>query len=321
MTKTINKAARAAVLWEAGIRKAATLAKKLKVTERTAYNYISKLKTGGTLERKKAIRKKTKRTPATIKKVLQIINKSKQSLSLRDIAVKVKVNHEVVRQILQGEGVKYVKRPKKKFLDDERKEKRLLFAEKMVEEDQDWNSVIFTDECSFWVNRSSPDRQWTSDARTLEGYEAHGCKIHVWGAISARGALPLHIFKQNLKGDYYIEILEQNLSEMEELYPDGFTFQQDNGPPHLPARYFIQDNFPNSLDWPPYSPDLSPIENIWGWLKREVNKVRPKSEKALITCIKKTWERVTPQFIKPYIDSMGARMNMCIEREGDKVDY
>jgi transposase len=29
------------------------------------------------------------------------------------------------------------------------------------------------------------------------------------------------------------------------------------------------------MAWPPYSPDLNPIENLWKMLKAEINKVYP----------------------------------------------
>ena len=54
-------------------------------------------------------------------------------------------------------------------------------------------------------------------------------------------------------------------------------FQQDNAPVH--TAYIVQDAL-NELEceimeWPPYSPDLNPIENLWALLKAEILKRHP----------------------------------------------
>ena len=74
-------------------------------------------------------------------------------------------------------------------------------------------------------------------------------------------------------------------------------------------------------EWPSYSPDLSPIENIWGWLKVQVNKDLPKSVKALKNLIKKHWNSINVDFLEPYFDSMPNRMAMLIENDGGKINY
>ena len=32
------------------------------------------------------------------------------------------------------------------------------------------------------------------------------------------------------------------------------------------------------MDWPPYSPDLNPIENLWAIMKAEIYKLHPELE-------------------------------------------
>ena len=43
-----------------------------------------------------------------------------------------------------------------------------------------------------------------------------------------------------------------------------------------------------TLEFPPYSPDLSPIENIWDWLKNEVTREMP----ALLVLSKLVWRKI-----------------------------
>jgi hypothetical protein len=44
---------------------------------------------------------------------------------------------------------------------------------------------------------------------------------------------------------------------------------QDNALIHKAViiRDFLEGNSIPKLEWPPYSPDLNPIEIVWAWLK------------------------------------------------------
>ena len=54
-------------------------------------------------------------------------------------------------------------------------------------------------------------------------------------------------------------------------------FQQDNAP--VRTAYNVQDALNDIeceiIEWPPYSPDLNPIENLWALLKSEILKRHP----------------------------------------------
>jgi hypothetical protein len=49
-------------------------------------------------------------------------------------------------------------------------------------------------------------------------------------------------------------------------------FQQDNARPHVArvCQDFLANHNINPLDWPPYSPDLFPIEHLWDEMDRRV---------------------------------------------------
>ena len=119
----------------------------------------------------------------------------------------------------------------------------------------------------------------------------------ILGAMTTTGLSNLHIFpeNQNVTAAYYQEnILSPFL--LEEVHMDvqdacilkrkfhadtsELIFQQDGAPAHTaPATpEWLNSNFPRHWgknDWPTYSPDLSPIENVWEILKEKVNNVKP----------------------------------------------
>jgi transposase len=71
-------------------------------------------------------------------------------------------------------------------------------------------------------------------------------------------------------------------------------FMQDNAPVHKSASViqYLRNEKIATLDRPPQSPDLYPIENIEGLLKSKVSRMPnfPKNRKELVKRFKKSWE-------------------------------
>ena len=56
----------------------------------------------------------------------------------------------------------------------------------------------------------------------------------MWAGISSRGATNVVVFTGTLTATRYIDILEAVLVPfLEEVYPNGHRFQQDNDPKHM----------------------------------------------------------------------------------------
>ena len=71
----------------------------------------------------------------------------------------------------------------------------------------------------------------------------------------------------------YIGILKNSLDEFREISKsDHVVLQMDNCRVHWSweALQLYKDNEITVIDWPPYSPNLNPIENVWAFIKAKL---------------------------------------------------
>ncbi len=101
--------------------------------------------------------------------------------------------------------------------------------------------------------------------------------VMIWGAMSSAGVGPLCFLKTNVTAPIYQYILEHfMLPSADQLFKDAdFIFQQDLAPAHTAnsTKSCLNDHGVGVLDWPANSPDLN-IENLWGIVKRKMQKCR-----------------------------------------------
>ena len=104
-----------------------------------------------------------------------------------------------------------------------------------------------------------------------------------------------------------------------------FFFIQDNARPHKygDCKEFLESNYePNLITMPPYSPDLNPIEKIWGIMKNKVYEIGAReyeNRKELKSCMNKTWEEITKEEIRVHIDNLFNSRLIEVIRNGGKL--
>ncbi len=114
------------------------------------------------------------------------------------------------------------------------------------------------------------------------------------------------------------------LPSADKLYGDAdFIFQQDLAPAHNAkgTKSWFNDHGVTVLDWPANSPDLNPIENLWGIVKRKMRDTRPNNADELKATVKETWASIPPQQCHKLITSMPRRIEAVIKAKGAPTKY
>lgn len=149
----------------------------------------------------------------------------------------------------------------------------------------------------------------------------------VWGAFSYNGTLPLQeIFGRQTAASYIGQLLKCSLAtEGPRLCGKEWIFMQDNAAIHNAKKtmeFFKEKNI-KILDHPACSPDLNPIENLWGWVSKEVFKNGRQYENVedLKEAMLRAWNEIPDELIKNLIESMPDRIYELIVKKGSHTHY
>ena len=202
---------------------------------------------------------------------------------------------------------------------------RLMFARQNA--GRDWSKVIFTDETTFHLF-TVPRKVWRKKgesyvARTVK----HPLKIQVWGCFAASGFGRLFLFKGNMNAERLTEIYEEALLPSAlDLFGDSqdpWFLQEDNDPKHMSrlAKEWRRLHSVNRIPWPSQSPDLNPMENVWGVLEANVAQRMCRTEMGLKRAIKEEWANLSEDFGRKLVESVPKRLSAVIDNKGDYILY
>ncbi len=75
------------------------------------------------------------------------------------------------------------------------------------------------------------------------------------------------------------------------------------------------------MDWPSMSPDLNPIEHLWGILKRKVEERKVSNIHQLRDVVMEEWKRTPVATCEALVNSMPKRVKAVLENNGGHTIY
>ena len=165
-------------------------------------------------------------------------------------------------------------------------------------------------------------------------------KVMVWGAMTSTCLSELHIVPQktSINADYYQKnILGKNLLPMFDRrsvtgpltgrkcpeIKSELIFMQDGARCHTAATtiQWLEDkeiNYWGKGEWPPNSPDLNPIENLWSILEETMKseKDQPKNIADLEKLLQRAWNKIKLDTLENLVKAMPDRVRDIVKNKG-----
>ena len=284
--------------------------------------------------------------------------KQHSSTPLRDITniVGLPISMTTLRRRRSEAGLASCVAAEKPGLSAQNVVKRLQWAQRYKDWTvEDWKKVIWSDESSIWIG-VSPRRQWVirppgerlNRKYVKKTFKSAQVKVMVWACFTGERLGPMIICDEGgIRANEYEDILYDGLFSLIDdlLEPpedadtiqvadeNTFVFMQDNALCHKANEIleFLAENRVPIMQWPPQSPDLNPIENLWTDFKvrfhkrfEELFSYASKSMEARYRyseVLQEVWYSQGMEMVEALIESMPRRCAAVIEAKGGWTKY
>ena len=174
--------------------------------------------------------------------------------------------------------------------------------------------------------------------------------LNVYAALTPKGMTAVHVVAGTSKhsspfttkqgkparnitaGEYQVVMHKTLLPEGNRLMGgalgSAWVFQQDNDPTHRAAPQIVlayNKAYGSSItvlaNWPPNSPDLNPIENVWAYVQRRVHARGCSTFEQFKQAVLQELAAVPHKHISKLYTSVPKRLSAVISRGGDRTRY
>lgn len=222
----------------------------------------------------------------------------------------------------------------KEVLLDRHRYARIQYAEAQLHRPDDfWDNVIFVDEKTWQSTKSGkvkvyrPDNTRYDPRYVCQRPRSGRFSVHSWAWMSIAGPGVIWSIDGNLTGAQYTDILRDVMMPSVTIaHQNDFWLLQDNSPIHTSriVRDWIGEQQFHVLPHPARSPDLNPIENLWGIAQRTIETlydVPPRNRDELWDRVQNAWEQISVDCCQNTIRNMPRRLRQVLERQGNWTDF
>ena len=239
----------------------------------------------------------------------------------------IKVSRSTVNKIRHQIGFKW--RPQKiiQALNENQIEKRIKFGNFILDNHISGSDIFFSDESRICLSNDSKCVWMKKNASNIESFiekVKFPKGVMIWGCVGVDFKSKLIIIENAVNSFEYQNILEKSgiFNQLNDLKGiSNYYFQQDGATCHVSKSTldFINEKCKILEFWPPNSPDLSPIELIWGILKNYVKKCNPKSKDELVKYILTGWNLIDQNSINNIVKSFEFRIELMLKKNGESI--
>lgn len=252
----------------------------------------------------------------------------------------IQVGLYCIRSTLRRLGFRRYVARRKPPLDERQKQirKQWALAHQHWTREQ-WRQILWTDET--WVTGGPHRKQYVT---RREGEQLHpDCLVEkhqrkggwmFWGCFSGipgRMKGPC-LFWEKEWGHITEETYRQHtvplidgwiqLCQLEVSTGPSLTLMQDGAPAHA-ARGTREDLHERGIiveNWPPFSPDLNPIETVWcrmkDYIEDEYGHIEKPTYNQLRIWVQEAWDQIDEEYLQSLLDTMPQRCEDVIKAEG-----
>jgi hypothetical protein len=265
-----------------------------------------------------------------------------QRAPFKEVANNLDTSTSAVKTTLHAAGYHCCVAKQVVFINEQQRKKRLAFAQEMAC-CHGWDDIAWSDECYVIADGSHgptfvtrrPEEKW-DPACVVPKFKQSNVRVMVWGCMMHGRKGPLLVLDypggkgNGMGGKRYVQqVLEgawkQFHVQAEVQLGRKLLFQQDGAPAHRSklAQKWFTDNNVSLFPHPPSSPDLSPIEALWGMLKSHLHARRriPTSRTELEAALQDGWAQITLDQINNLVAPMPARIQAVISAKGGHTMY
>ena len=214
---------------------------------------------------------------------------------------------------------------------------RLEFAHRWLDNGQETlGNIIWTDETmirshpskkriSQWIDKGTPMKDQPVQVKK----HSDGFLVMFWGCFSKHAFGPIVNVNGSMNGEKYKQFIEEyllpELDAAKHLIGGNWRLMHDNAPCHRSrvVTEYLNEKCIEFIEWPPYSPELNPIENIWAWMKNKllVEYGTPETEEELIAQVREVWENIPEEMAEKFCGNYERRLQAVIEANGGYTKY